>query len=1745
MAPNHSKTTSEPQESFMTRLARKTGLVKTSVSTKDLLKSTKSILLAEAKPADIRNVTSSWLNANRTIRDNKDRMINNLVFTLGQWVLTPPSLSTVVIELVKFIDAFFHVFTVSWDQVLLKVTHFIKNIMALFATSPPSPHHIETPPPNSHNPLLSPNHTRTGGRSALAKEGVQSILSDFSTEHMAALVSGLGITVGGLLAGLGLTAFDSGLKHFTKLGNAMRSIKNIEMGCGSLITFVTNIFEFAKDKISQFLDRNRLTKSIAAYEAKGIDIKALYDNATAFMDPLMSSEASRDVARAETARDILTRFNRIEWAMINGLAVEASSRQVVSALYARFLNYLKTTKFDEKPGNRITPFNITLTGPPGCGKSIAMRVLASAITDPRAMENSPLKQNSIYGRNGSDAFWSRYDHSDVVLFDDVGATRGSTPKDSEYLAYLMIHSGVDYPLNMPDLESKGMLFTSLVTIASTNNPYPVPAELVTHTAFWRRRDLLVNCWVKPGGKATESKDWRYGLMDPNTNNMPTQGNGFGIDELIRVCCVRFEQHYHKGKKLLEQPDIDFSKEIDVDALCAQAESFSVENLKIHGPKCDYKIDFPKRKGNGRREATFASDLPACFRGWTYNEIYEYHRYEDIDWPFDNVSLTVFAVNAAMTPAVLLDIPEEWEEDEEELVDLDVEPDPRHFEEPSWHSEEIDLFGDAIFLALADAYDGSIAELNIELWRALGLKVEGPQLDYSVAGNPLPIFFIEDGDIFYGYPNSMDDSFTFFDGTETDPFLIYMVKEVAKHVNTREALGDSDTSSEYSDSISDWVETEDDERTFRYPSFAKLRHMLDAKNESRFRELEDFEETSWWTTWEDSSTMRKTLMVALGVLAALLSATAAFSAYKYLFPPQPQALGAFYSPESFKGGVTERVGLFGYETKPGMAKNDRVGLSNVNVETLARGKIANNQVAVAVTSLDGEVYACSGGLFVGGRTLVLPYHIFSKFEPEDTLKITLIYANNVKTAFLNSPSERQQISYNDKVYDMIVINADPGAVQAHTNLVKQMPSISQLQDLDNFECMTQQVTPNGMRVQLATARMEKEAVYRAGNVKLTAAVGYTAQHIAARGDCGRPLINCSPGQDKPLVGFMVAGTAGARDSFYLPLVKEFFDRVSMSCADLPLPFDGMLMKGTPEQLLEAARTRVPDGLAPIGVVGPKYALGPNNRSRMQKTVLHGECFPNTYEIAPVRLSAKGVSEKTREAGITPQEKADAKFAVEVAPFDLDSRDFAKRTMKQRYGNVVSKEPARKLTLDEAINGTSELTGINISTSPGMFSQKDSGTARGKRAYLRVVGGDAAYANPNEIRYEVDTSYHAPTMFSGTINRGEKLLEEIAQIERDLEEHGETNIFVSSTLKDETLPAEKVAEGKCRTFNVFELSLTLVTRMYFGAFIGAIGQYPAELPCSVGINPLGQPWTHLRKRLKKVSSKIIAGDYSKFDGMMPGSILMDVAEVINDWYRKNSKETPEEIERGCKARVGLVLAFIHKYVLSTNVVYQTKQGMPSGAPITAPLNSLVNELYLTMAIYELAKEAGRILTPSELIELVALAVYGDDCLLAVDSSLQKWIDFRTLRDWLGKHGIKFTPEDKDGADYDFRNIDNEVTYLKRKFVPHSKYPDKILAPLDSRVIENMTNWSQRGAQDRCAFMNELIDNALSELFHHGSGAYATGLTAINAGIASHESSIMTDPMLESTLTKFWASDYKERELRWLQEFQGIPVQRVEFE
>jgi hypothetical protein len=267
------------------------------------------------------------------------------------------------------------------------------------------------------------------------------------------------------------------------------------------------------------------------------------------------------------------------------------------------------------------------------------------------------------------------------------------------------------------------------------------------------------------------------------------------------------------------------------------------------------------------------------------------------------------------------------------------------------------------------------------------------------------------------------------------------------------------------------------------------------------------------------------------------------------------------------------------------------------------------------------------------------------------------------------------------------------------------------------------------------------------------------------------------------------------------------------------------------------------------------------------------------------------------------------------------------------------------------------------------------------------------------------------------------------------------------KDEPISHEKHGKSKVRLFNAGPLAFNVLFRQYFAWTLPLFtGKLRHKFGHAIGGNPFSKDWHILYKYITMHGDQnMIAGDYKSFDKKQPAEVLWAVFEVLFRIARDSGfSQEHIFIMRGLATDVCYSLCNVF------GTLIELQGNNPSGNPLTTVLNGMVNITYIMLACDIIATNNDIDIQLDRFQDYVSILTYGDDNVM---SSKVPQFNHTTISKVLQDHGLVYTMADKKAESIPFISID-EVSFLKRSFVPGVHGSDTIAAPLEeSSIIKSL--------------------------------------------------------------------------------------------
>uniref|UniRef100_A0AB38ZKC6 Genome polyprotein n=1 Tax=Suncus murinus associated picornavirus 2 TaxID=3139569 RepID=A0AB38ZKC6_9VIRU len=778
------------------------------------------------------------------------------------------------------------------------------------------------------------------------------------------------------------------------------------------------------------------------------------------------------------------------------------------------------------------------------------------------------------------------------------------------------------------------------------------------------------------------------------------------------------------------------------------------------------------------------------------------------------------------------------------------------------------------------------------------------------------------------------------------------------------------------------------------------------------------------------------------------------------------------PQKALGKVIDEM-LFPIEE----SKEDRIQLVQNILENdgypQMEGTIDKNASAMTTTLIhNGAVVwnletACRvQGFFVRGKVLLIPRHIFSeasdKPREDQVLSLSTMQIKDLRFTL------RDVTFFEDKDKDVALIGFKI--------------SIPRYKDITNKFIRDTEILENGERGYLLTfveptwqSTLSMVATKSVINMKFGGKLMYgndaspyeVTNHVmyvcdSVKGDCGSLLMRFNPSKDRKLIGFHIAGSPQDSVGYSVPITEQYLLK---NLKSIPEAQHG-------EMLLEG---NIVQDVFPIEVEGEQV-----NCKTMSKVIGKVDRFfvpsaPRKSQIMPSPIQGMLMEPKSKPANLRPfiNQQGEYKDPLQIALSKLEvpqivlpqeAVDLAAAAMRMEYAQMNRHGDHMKgngiLDDDAVVNGiegSQWIRPLNMHTSPGY-------------PYVLAGGKETIFEDREDGKKRMKPFFY----------------EQVMKRRKALEDGIPIPAIVIDCLKDERLPNAKVEAGKVRIFNNCPCDFNICQRYYFLKFVAHLMQNHVAGEVSVGINVHGDDWEILWKRLKKSGDHWLAGDYSAWDKRTPYQCALAALPIVEDFYMM----FPDYDEKHAIARRVLIeqsFASVRIAIGEDPVMYQVHQSMPSGIPLTASWNSIVNSvLYRTIFVLIMHEKLGwsYSLAANRYKKHVTFVAYGDDHIARVSDFAFQYFNMQTISEKMAQYGIGYTAPDKSDL-MPKELMDDEVTYLKRRFVERG---GRIDAPMAIENVIDILSWvhakTYNEAKEACEMA---VQSVLLELTHHDNKTY----------------------------------------------------------
>jgi len=645
-------------------------------------------------------------------------------------------------------------------------------------------------------------------------------------------------------------------------------------------------------------------------------------------------------------------------------------------------------------------------------------------------------------------------------------------------------------------------------------------------------------------------------------------------------------------------------------------------------------------------------------------------------------------------------------------------------------------------------------------------------------------------------------------------------------------------------------------------------------------------------------------------------------------------------------VTKKIPLIKVESNPSgdniTKSKPKINIESIDAEIhmwkdreaqlLINNRILGNMYRVVGVRGDKtqELLNC---LFIRGRIALVPTHLKSALFLYDS--ILLMNSYSVKYLLPVNALKFVDITNrfgNNKEASLMYV--DSKYVANHSDIVKHfqtsfemgkwrasditMPTLNYLSKLD---MMTPTLLGNSECKALDNEVTISDSSNPTDVKKIILREGFVYSLNTKRGDCGSPIVVNESKVLRKICGIHNAGAADGKCYGESISQADLLRALNVIPAEHQIIFDIDDLKGACIDLPteEFIRESVPC----LKFNPAAYCLQPPatvSNSELRSSVITGTlCEPITKPafLKPTLIDGKLIDIKRKNL---------AKAAMDTPFIPENEVVAASLPVERKLLHNINPKLRRVLTIEEAVMGSDDsefLDPMNRSSSPGYpWILERKSNSKGKQQWL----GDDEYFIDNKLRNVCN----------------ERI--ELAKLGKRM-----PTVWVD-TLKDERRPVDKVNAGKTRVFANGPMDYTIVFRMYFAGFLAHIMENRIKNEQSIGTNTWANDWTRTARYLQRKGKKVIAGDFSTFDGTLNSCIVGRFPTVVNQFY--------DDGPQNALIRQVLFCEVFNSVHLFNDIFYMWTHSQPSGCPPTTPLNSYYNSTSMRVVFNRLSKPSHEI-------------------------------------------------------------------------------------------------------------------------------------------------------------------------------------------
>jgi hypothetical protein len=744
----------------------------------------------------------------------------------------------------------------------------------------------------------------------------------------------------------------------------------------------------------------------------------------------------------------------------------------------------------------------------------------------------------------------------------------------------------------------------------------------------------------------------------------------------------------------------------------------------------------------------------------------------------------------------------------------------------------------------------------------------------------------------------------------------------------------------------------------------------------------------------------------------------------------------------------------------------------SVETIVNHVVYPNTVYMTANKNDGKEANIGHIIFVCGQVALMPYHYKVAIEERNYSTVNLYSRQLIGSKIPVSVFDTfVRIQGKDAmlVAFPVTVNSFKNIVNHFVDiqnypLVPSCPGILAKYYFANSETEKSRVCISAIGV---SERDEVDVMSVPGCMEVVRNRDfYTYTAPTRAGDCGAALCVANTCIQGKIVGIHVSGVEGLCKGNSSAITKQMIEeslKKMPSIAQYAYPSSELTVE---MDVLEES------GAFVLHKYLPGVSIGTTMQTAIKRSPIHGELIESPNKPGPLGPF------KFRGVTVDPRVLQRKKYGKPRPVINQKIVDDIRDGLKPIYYQSHEYEPEYykyPLTFDQAIlgiDGDPFINSLDRNTAPGFpFSTRRNGK-KGKTLWF----GDS-------MEYDL-TGPHAMA-----------LRQEVEDLELSVLNGVRPEVVWTDTLKDQKIPVAKANAGKTRLFSAAPMHYAIALRKVCAPFVAHLSRMRIRNTICVGVNPFSCEWSAIAQKLSSKGQHVIAGDYSNFDGSLPAQLVYAATEIMADWYDIHW-EYVEAHKRNIvgdnilgKSEFLMYLRRLyyecvhHLHIMNFergSLMYYVRNGIPSGCPVTAPLNSIVNLMALIYCWYHIIDDPLK-RNVKEFFEHTSSVFYGDDFVMNIRADvLEKFNQItitQAMRDYLD---MTMTDEAKTGECVKSRTL-KEVNFLKRAF-HYNTLIQEYTAPLDLTVILDSTNWYKIGKCSAVIVARDTLKACLRELALH---------------------------------------------------------------